>query len=112
MNDGYAWWLSIVGIAIGIALAWLVAGRLRRHEGDVDEDERRAEAEWISETIEASGASAPAPLVERVLELHAEYLESGTALDPVSMEGDPVREPRTWAPRPGTDQPGSGPVGS
>jgi hypothetical protein len=108
MNDGYAWWLVIVGIAIGIALAWLVAGRLRRHDDDVDEDERIAEADWISRTLASTGTNAPVPLVEQVLELHATYLESGTALNPPSTGvAEPAEEQGTWAPRPGTDQPGT-----
>ena len=77
MNDGYAWWLVVVGIAIGIALVWLVIVRLPRAEDDVDEDERLIEAGWISRTIEAWGGIALAALVDEVLELHQSYLASG-----------------------------------
>jgi|EndMetStandDraft_8_1072994.scaffolds.fasta_scaffold875029_2 hypothetical protein len=102
MNDGYAWWLVIVGIAIGIALAWLVAGRLPRREDDVDEDERIAEADWISQALASSGTNAPVPLVEQVLDLHARYLASGTALTPPSTDvSEPLDSPdRSFTPSP------------
>ena len=97
-----------MGIAIGIALAWLVAGRLPRREDDVDEDERIAEADWISRALGSAGTNAPVPLVEQVLELHASYLKSGTALNPPSTGiSEPVEDHPTWAPRPDTDQPGT-----
>jgi hypothetical protein len=105
MNDGYAWWLVIVGIAVGLALAWLVAGRLPRREDDVDEDERIAEADWISRSLESAGGNAPVPLVEQVLELHARYLESGSALSPLPSGAFRADEHEAWQPRPGTGQP-------
>lgn len=77
MNDGYAWWLVIVGIAIGIALVWLVLVRLPRSEDDVAAAELPAEASWISQTIEAYGGIAPQPLVEEILELHRAWLAAG-----------------------------------
>jgi hypothetical protein len=85
MNDGYAWWLVIVGVAIGIALVWLVIVRLPRAEDDVDEDERLIEAGWISRTIEAWGGVAPAALVDEVLELHQSYLASGGSTPAVEL---------------------------
>jgi cyanate permease len=77
MNDGYAWWLVIVGIAIGIALVWLVLVRLPRSEDDIDAAELSAEASWIGRTIEAYGGIAPQALVEEVLELHHAWLAAG-----------------------------------
>jgi hypothetical protein len=74
MNDGFAWWLLIAGIGIGVALAWLIMGRLARADDDVDEDERAEEAAWISRSIAAYGGSAPPALVEEILELHRHYL--------------------------------------
>ena len=80
MNDGFAWWLVVLGIAIGVGLSWLVLGRLPRAEADVDVEERAVEAAWISRAIaDYGGAVAPA-LVEEVLELHRHYLQ-GPALD-------------------------------
>lgn len=74
MNDSFQWWLIILGIAIGIGLAWLVIGRLDRSDDDVTDAERSAEAAWISRSITAYGGVAPAPLVEEILDLHRQYL--------------------------------------
>ena len=76
MNDGYLWWLILVGAVITLAVVWVVSARLPRSEADVGAVERPAEAAWISETIERFGGVAPPELVEEVLELHAEYLAS------------------------------------
>ncbi len=78
MNDGYAWWLILVGIAIGLALMWLTLARLPRAEDDVDLDEREQEAGWIGATIESRGGICPAPLALEVLDLHQEYLVTGS----------------------------------
>lgn len=73
MNNEYAWWLLIVGLAVGAAVTWFLIGGPARDEADVD-DESAAEAAWISATIEGAGGVAPADLVEQVLELHRAYL--------------------------------------
>ncbi|MBA3307768.1 MAG: hypothetical protein H0T04_03670 [Chloroflexi bacterium] len=80
MNDGFAWWLVVLGIAIGVGLSWLVLGRLPRAEADIDEDERALEAAWISGAVGDYGGVAPPALVEEILELHEHYLQ-GPALD-------------------------------
>ena len=82
MNDGFAWWLVILGIAVGVAVVWLMVVRLPRSEGDVDDEELVREAEWISRTIHTYGGVAPEPLVEEVLELHRQYL-TGAPAEPV-----------------------------
>src|SRR5690349_8662858 len=74
MNDGYAWWLLLVGLAIGLGLMWLALVRLPRAEDDVDAEEREREADWVSATVEARGGICPQPLAVEVLDLHAEYL--------------------------------------
>ncbi len=38
MNDGYAWWLLLVGLAVGLSLMWLALVRLPRDEDDIDLD--------------------------------------------------------------------------
>ncbi len=75
MNDGFSWWLVVLGIAVGIGLVWLFTVRLPVSESDIDEEETVEEAGWISETIESLGGVAPAPLVQEVLELHKRYLD-------------------------------------
>ncbi len=101
MNDGFAWWLVVLGIAIGVGLSWLVLGRLPRAEADIDEDERAVEAAWISRAVADYGGLAPPALVEEILELHEHYLQ-GPALDPEAPQqpdsadafDEPVREDR------------------
>lgn len=76
MNDGYAWWLVLVGLGAGVVLTWLSVVRLPRDAADIDADEREAEAALIAATIEARGGVCPAPLALEVLDLHQEYLTS------------------------------------
>jgi hypothetical protein len=86
MNDGFAWWLLVLGIAIGVAVVWLIMLRLPRSEADLDAEELTREAGWISRTIRAYGGVAPEPLVEEVLELHHEYLK-GSVTEPLDVGG-------------------------
>ena len=44
MNDGYMWWLVLVGLVVGVALTWLSVVRLPRHDYDIGTDEREEEA--------------------------------------------------------------------
>jgi hypothetical protein len=76
MNDGYMWWLVLVGLGVGVVLTWLSVVRLPRHEYDVEADEREEEATLIAATIESRGGICPAPLALEVLDLHQEYLAS------------------------------------
>jgi hypothetical protein len=82
MNDGFAWWLIVLGIAIGVGLVWLFLVKLPRTESDVDDSEMVAEAVWISQTIENYGGVAPQALVEEILEMHRQYLSSGVPAAP------------------------------
>jgi hypothetical protein len=79
-------WLFIVGVAIGVVAALVVAVRLPRQEDDVSDLERPAEAAWISSVIERHGGIAPVSLVEEVLELHQGYLsDPRLARPPIEM---------------------------
>lgn len=86
MNDGYAWWLVLVGLGVGVALTWLSVVRLPRNEWDVATDEREEEAGLIAATIEARGGICPAPLALEVLDLHQEYLGSPSFRPPPSVD--------------------------
>jgi hypothetical protein len=110
MNDGFAWWLLVLGIAIGVAVVWLIMLRLPRSDADLDEEEQAREAGWISRTIRAYGGVAPEPLVEEVLELHHQYLK-GSVTEAVAVgglhvedepedEGPEEAEPASKAPPP------------
>jgi hypothetical protein len=70
--DGYGWWLLLLGIGLGIGLAWIAMGRLL-DEPEPRASDRHAEAAWISRTIESRGGLAPQPLVEEVLDLHEDW---------------------------------------
>ncbi len=88
MNDEFAWWFLVVGIAVGAAIVWLLRGSIAREDADLSARERVAEAAWISRTIESSGGIAPADLVEQVLELHRTYLERASAEAIDAARGD------------------------
>lgn len=88
MNDGYAWWLVLVGLGVGVVLTWLSVVRLPRNEWDVGSDEREQEASLIAATIEARGGICPAPLALEVLDLHQEYLVSPGFATPVLLDPD------------------------
>ena len=94
MKDGYAWWLVLVGLAVGLAVMWLALVRLPRDEDDIDLDERDHEAGWIGATIESRGGICPQPLAAEVLELHHEYLvSSGGGASLRTRAADPDQEP-------------------
>ena len=107
MNDGFAWWLIVLGIAIGVGLVWIFVVRLPRSETDVDASEVATEADWISRNIEGYGGVAPQPLVEEVLDLHREYLVRGaTPLPPAWQRIPNGQVPETsFAPMPPTVPP-------
>jgi hypothetical protein len=75
MTEQYIGWALVLGLAIGGAMVWFAIGRLPRGGHETPPEERAAEAEWISRTIESRGGTAPADLIEEVLDLHADYLD-------------------------------------
>ena len=89
MIEGWVLWLFIVGVATGIVATLVLAVRLPRHEGDVSDTERPAEAGWISSIIERHGGIAPESLVEEVLDLHEAYLR-GAYQGPASAARQPA----------------------
>lgn len=74
MTEQYIGWALVLGLSIGGALVWFAVGRLPRSGEEMTDDERVAEAAWISATIAERGGKAPADLVEEVLDLHGHYL--------------------------------------
>jgi hypothetical protein len=80
MTEQYIGWALLLGLAIGGALVWFAIGRLPRGTEEIPADELKAEAAWISETINGRGGLAPEDLVEEILELHVDYLERETQL--------------------------------
>jgi hypothetical protein len=78
MTEQFIGWALIVGLAIGGALVWFAIGRLPRSGEEIPAPERAAEVAWISRTIKERGGDAPEELVDEILDLHTEYLESVT----------------------------------
>jgi hypothetical protein len=91
MNVQFEPWLLLVGLVVGVGLAWLVIADIRRRDDDVDARERKSEAIWIAAEMTAHGIAADAEAVEEVLRLHRQYL-AGVPLDAVADES-PRDEP-------------------
>ncbi len=74
MNAEFNWWLLIVGLVVGAGLVWFVLLDARRREIDIDDEERRREAAWLSRSMAEEGYDLSPQIVERVLEFHRAYL--------------------------------------
>jgi hypothetical protein len=70
----FQWWLLIVGIVAGGGLVAIVFMESNRNDWDVAEDERRAEATWISEWLASEGRTIKRDDAEAVLRAHRDYL--------------------------------------
>jgi hypothetical protein len=70
----FQWWLLIVGVVAGAGLVAVVFMDGARREVDVAEDERRAEAGWISSSLSAQGRPLDRDDAEAVLRAHRDYL--------------------------------------
>ncbi len=75
MTEQFIGWALMLGLVVGGMLVWFAVGRLPRSGEEIPEDERAAEAAWISQTIVERGGNAPPELVQEVLELHVDYLD-------------------------------------
>ena len=104
MIDAWMLWLVLVGLAIGLIVAWLLLVRLPPDESDASPSERRAEAAWIRGTIEFHGGIAPQTLVEEILDLHEAYLR-----DAAQPRMNPPRPPLPPASGPPQRPPVGGP---
>ena len=70
----FQWWLLIVGVVAGAGLVAVVFMDGARREVDIAEDERGAEATWISSWLSAEGRPIDRDDAEAVLRAHREYL--------------------------------------
>jgi hypothetical protein len=93
VNAEFNWWLLIVGLVAGAGLVWFVLMDARRREVDIEADERRREAAWLSATLADEGWDVPDEAALRVLELHRTYLEAPPpdAVPPPAAVSGPVR---------------------
>ncbi|HET8784230.1 MAG TPA: hypothetical protein VFM38_01240 [Candidatus Limnocylindrales bacterium] len=96
VNAEFNWWLLIVGLVVGAGVAWFVLMDSRRREVDIDERERPREALWLSRMLSDEGHPVTPEVTERLLALHAAYLDAPPPDDP---------EPDVAAPDPAIAEP-------
>jgi hypothetical protein len=82
VNAEFNWWLLIVGLVVGAGVAWFVLMDSRRRNVDVDEQERPREALWLSRMLSDEGHPVTPEVAERLLVLHAAYLDAPPPDDP------------------------------
>ena len=94
MSADFNWWLLLLGMVIGGALAWLVLADSNRHDRDIEDVETAAEATWIARSL---GAPLDAETAERVLKAHRRYLgfpPPDMLVDPDQLRGGrPTADP-------------------
>jgi hypothetical protein len=76
VNAEFNLWLLIVGLVVGAGLVWLVVLDSRRRESEIDTEERAQEALWLAAVLRDEGWEVSPSTTERILELHAAYLDS------------------------------------
>jgi hypothetical protein len=91
VNAEFNVWLLIVGLVLGAGLVWLVLMDSRRHEAEIDADERPREAAWLSLVMAEDGYEVSPEAAERLLILHRAYLG---APPPDAVVPDTVSEER------------------
>jgi hypothetical protein len=84
----FQWWLLLVGLVAGGGLVAIVSMDSRRHEEDLADAERHAEATWIADRLYGQDPSLDPDTVEAVLRVHREYL-SLPAPDRLVIDGRP-----------------------
>lgn len=87
MSGDFNWWLLVLGVVVGGALAWLILADSNRREAEITEEELTAEAGWIARTMNV--AALDTDTVERVLRAHRRYLgfpPPDTFVDPAELK--------------------------
>lgn len=98
----FQWWLLLLGLVAGGGLVAVVFFDGSRRDADLAEDERRAEANWISIWLRSRGRSVSAEDVDAVLGAHRDYLElpPPDRYVPASQAYPPAQGYSTAAPTP------------
>jgi hypothetical protein len=89
----FQWWLLIVGIVAGGGLVAVVLMDTSRRDADIGEEERGAEATWISQWLASEGRRVTREDVEAVLRADQDYrtLPPPDRLEPVEAAGSRTR---------------------
>ena len=74
MISEFNWWLLLLGLVVGGGLTWLVLSETRRREQDLEERDLADEAVWLEERLAEEGRPLSPDTIERVVQLHREYL--------------------------------------
>ena len=71
----FQWWLLLVGLVAGGGLVAVVFLDSTRRDADLADDEREAEANWISIWLRGRGRNVSPDDAAEVLRAHRDYLE-------------------------------------
>ena len=74
MISEFNWWLLLLGLVVGGGLTWLVLAETRRREQDLEEADLADESVWLEERLAEEGRPLSPDTIERVVQLHREYL--------------------------------------
>jgi len=85
MISEFNWWLLLLGLVVGGGLTWLVLAETRRREQDLEEVDLADEAIWLEERLADEGREVSSDTIERVVQLHREYL---AVVPPVDVADD------------------------
>jgi hypothetical protein len=85
MISEFNWWLLLLGLAVGGGLTWLVMAETRRREQDLEEADLVDEAVWLEERLAEEGREVSPDTIERVVQLHREYLAVVPPADAADM---------------------------
>jgi hypothetical protein len=88
VNAEFNWWLLIVGLGAGAAIAWLILADLGRREEDLSDRELAEEADLIAAELARQGRPTPVDTVATVLDLHREHLRH----PPIDVSEDAVAD--------------------
>ena len=85
MISEFNWWLLLLGLVVGGGLTWLVLAETRRREQDLEDVDLADEAVWLEERLAEEGRALSPDTIERVVQLHREYL---AVVPPVEVADD------------------------